>query len=54
MADIKNCYCVTQIDGKYKGSSNWNCVGYGYPLKRLIPKKYFDSKKFKICKIGEY
>lgn len=51
--DIKDCYCVVQIDGKYKGSSNWACVGYGYPTKSQIPAKYKGKAKYKISKIGE-
>lgn len=53
MKSIKQCYCVVQIDGNYKGSSNWNCVSYGYPTKAEIPKKYRDTAKFKIQKIGD-
>lgn len=53
MKSIKQCYCVTQIDGKYEGSSNWKCVGYGFPTKKDIPKKYRDTTKYKIQKIGE-
>lgn len=49
---ISECYCVVQIDGKYKGSSNWQCVGYGYQYKKDIPTKYKNNAKYKITKIG--
>lgn len=54
MKDIKDCYAVVQIDGKYKGSSNWNCVAYGYPTFEEIPEKFRNKKIYKIDKIGNF